>query len=101
MEQDNSKSLNADPRVLRLLQLQGELDARKALYAEFDALILDLAQSGFVKTVIDDLTIELKDNFANGNTSFTSAAVKRYDLEVRTAEQIARREKKQAKASAS
>ena len=93
----NNKALQADPRVLRLLQLQAELDARKALYAEFDALIVSLASDGFEQALVDDLTVELVDNFSSGNTAFTAAAVKRYDLKVLTPEQVARREKKRAK----
>lgn len=49
-------------RLARLLQIQEELDLRKALYAEYDQIVLELAHSGFTQAIIDDLVLELEDN---------------------------------------
>lgn len=96
-DNDNIKALSADPRVLRLLQIQSELDARKALFAEFDTLVLELQSEGFHQTRIDDLVIEIEDRFASGNTAFTAAAVRRFDLKVETLEKRMKREARQGR----
>lgn len=94
---DTKQTNQPDARLSRLLEIQAELDARKALYTEFDALVMSLAADGFDSAIVNDLTLELVDNFSAGNTAFTAAAIKRYDLKVLTPEQVARREKKRAK----
>jgi hypothetical protein len=88
-----------DPRFGRLLDLQRELDARKALYAEFDALLLSLVRDGALTAEIDGLVLEIKDTFAESNTGWTRSAVRRFDLEVITKELQAKREKRKEKVS--
>ena len=66
----------------RLLEIRSELEARKALFLEQDALLLKLVSLGFVSCARGDEVIFLKDAFASGNTGWTSAAVRRFDLEV-------------------
>lgn len=88
-------------RLARLLQIQEELDLRKALYAEYDQIVLELAHSGFVSAIIDDLVLELEDNFKDTNTGWTSAAVKRFELRVETKEKREKRLAWKAKKEAS
>lgn len=72
-----------DPRLARVLEIKHELDLRKALFEEFDRLIVELAKDGFRECITEESVISLKDAFAEGkNTGWTSAAVKRYDIEV-------------------
>lgn len=80
-----------DQRLGRLLEITRELELRKALYEEYDTIVLQLAAEGFTNTTIGDLVLELCDNFSESNTGWTSAAVKRYDLRVETMEKRAKR----------
>lgn len=74
------------PILGRLIDIKRELDERKALFAEFDELIIALAESNFKSAEIDGMVLTLKDNFAEGNTGWSAAAVKRFDLDIITKE---------------
>lgn len=78
-------------KLARVLEIQHELNVRKALYAEYDQLVLELAHEGFKSAEIEDLFLELHDNFAQSNTGWTSAAVKRYEVLIETKEKRERR----------
>lgn len=80
----------------RIIEITKELETRKQLYAEYDNLVLALAKGGFLSAVIDDLTLSLKDNFAESNTGWTRSAVKRYEIEIITNE-LAEKRRKRAK----
>jgi hypothetical protein len=69
-------------KLKRALSLLAEIELRKKLYEELDALVLELRTDGFVSGVCDGLELELKDNFADTNTQWRMAAVKRYELKV-------------------
>ena len=85
----------SDPRVARVLEIKHELELRNALYVEFDALVVALAADGFQSTTIGDEVVNLKDAFAGGkNTGWTSAAVKRFDIEVISPALAAKRAKR-------
>ena len=72
-----------DPRLARVIEIKHELELRNALYAEFDLLVVELARDGFASALIGDMVLTLKDNFAGEkNTGWTSAAVKRFDIEI-------------------
>lgn len=73
-------SNSIDDRLARLIDIKKELDLRKALFAEYDQIVVSLAQDGFLEALVGDLRLELKDNFAESNTGWTSAAVKRYEM---------------------
>lgn len=75
-----------EAKLKRVIAIQRELDIRKELYAELDKLTLELRQSGFTCTNYDDQVIELVDNFAEGNTVFRPAGVKRFELQVMSRE---------------
>ena len=68
--------------ITRLIDIKAELDARKALYEEYDEIVNTLAEQDFIRAEIGELVINFKDNFANKNTAFTSAGVKRFDVEI-------------------
>lgn len=90
-----------EKQLRRLIEIQKELDLRKALYAEYDEIVLSLARSGFDHAVVDDLVCDLKDNFAETNTGWTRSAVKRYEVEIITKELAAKRAARAAKKEAS
>lgn len=71
-----------DELIKQALDLVARLEERKALYAELDAVTLALRDCGFVSTELDGLTLSLVDNFAEGNTVFRPAGVKRFELKV-------------------
>jgi hypothetical protein len=75
-----------DEQVKRLIEIQAELDLRKALYAEYDKIVVELAHGGFIRANLDGLVVELKDNFADSNTGWTRSAVKRFEVEIISAE---------------
>lgn len=66
-------------KLAKLLSLHQALEERKALYAELDALVLELQSEGFSHAVFEGLEITLVDNFAAANTVFRPAGVKRYE----------------------
>lgn len=66
----------------KVIDIKKELELRKALYEELDTVLLALAGEGFTSAELDGLVLSLQDNFAEGNTSWTAAAVKRYDLKI-------------------
>lgn len=71
---DNSK-------INRAIEILKELELRKALYAELDSLIMELKGAGFESHDLGEgQTLRLVDKFAESNTGWTAAAVKRFDL---------------------
>lgn len=89
---------NGDPRLARLIEIKKELELRNALYGEFDRIVVELAREGFSHAIVGDIVVNLKDNFSGEtNTGWTSAAVKRYDIELISRELAEKRERKKAK----
>lgn len=87
-----------EAKIKRVIEIQKELELRKALYDELDKLTLELKAGGFVSTDIQGLHIELVDNFAEGkNTCFRPAGVKRFEIEVEPLEKYQKRLEKKAK----
>lgn len=87
-----------DPQIeatlSELLSVQAQLDARKALYERLNSLTLELVRLGFVRCVRGAEVIELKDNFAHGNTAWTAAPVRRFEVEVISAALAEKRAKR-------
>lgn len=69
----------------RVIDIQRELDIRKALYDELDMLTEQLQAEGFEAAGLDGLTIVLVDNFAEKNTVFRPAGVKRFEIKIKEA----------------
>lgn len=69
--------------IERALKIQQQLEENKPLYKEFDQIVMKLASEGFTHDTLDNLEIEVVDNFADKNTSYKVAAVKRFDLKVK------------------
>lgn len=67
----------------RVIDLQRELDVRKALYDELDMLTEQLQADGFQHAELDGLVIDLVDNFADRNTVFRVAGVKHYEIKIK------------------
>ena len=85
-------------KLARILDIQAELDARKALYEELDNLVLELRAAGFTSTDLNGMRMELVDNFAEGkNTVFRPAGVKRFEMDIEPTEKALKREAKAAK----
>jgi len=71
-----------EAKLKRALSLLAEIELRKKLYEELDALVLELQSEGFTAGVCEGFELELRDNFADTNTQWRMAAVKRYELKV-------------------
>lgn len=69
--------------LARVIEIQRELDIRKALYDELDMLTEQLVAEGFQAGGIDGSIITMVDNFADKNTVFRPAGVKRFELKVK------------------
>lgn len=91
------EDLNFASEIERLIEIRRELDARKALYEEFDRIVLGLVERGFTHIDLPEERVELVDNFKGKNTSWTAAAVKRFDLRIETHEKRIKREAKEKK----
>ncbi len=70
--------------IERALKIQQKLEENKPLYKELDEIVLNLASQGFSHDTLENLEIELVDNFADKNTCFKVAGVKRFDLKVKS-----------------
>lgn len=71
----------------RLVELEATLEAVKPLYAERDKLTLELVKLE-VKTIPltfleDERMIEVVDNFAEKNTVFRPAGVRRFEVKIK------------------
>lgn len=90
------------PRVLqvieRLATLEAMLNASKTLYAERDKLALELKDLVGVGVEVShgDMIMKVVDNFAEKNTVFRPAGVKRFDLEFDSATARAEKMMKEA-----
>lgn len=69
-------------KLREALRLHKELELRKALYNELDVLIEALQAAGFTEMDLDEFHIKLTDNFADTNTQWRMAAVKRWELKI-------------------
>jgi len=69
--------------LARVIELQAELDVRKALYEELDMLTIQLQSEGFKDAELEGQVITLVDNFEVNNTCFRPAGVKRFELKVK------------------
>lgn len=68
--------------VKRLLEVKSEIDARKVFYDEYNRLVLELVRLGFTRAEMGGQVLLLKDNFASSNVGWTSAGVRRFEVEV-------------------
>ncbi len=71
--------------LARVLELNRELDVRKALYTELDMLTMQLQDEGFRDAELDGMLVTLVDNFEKSNTAFRPAGVKRFELRIKAA----------------
>ncbi len=67
----------------RVIELQRELDIRKDLYTELDMLVMQLQSEGFVDAEFEGYLLKVVDNFADTNTCFRPAGVKRFELKLK------------------
>ena len=102
---DLTHDIPLDALLMRLRELTSKLDELKPLYAESDALILELARRGFTHSILPDGThAQLMDNFVDSHgapklTAWKSCGVKRFDVDF-TDEASAARSAKRAEAKA-
>jgi hypothetical protein len=81
-----------EDKLKRALEIKKILDANKPLYDELEAITVELAsqQAGTsVPVVVDGYYFSIVDNFAEKNTVFRPAAVKRFEMKIQTEEEIA------------
>lgn len=90
--------MSLEQKIARVIQIQAELDLRKELYAEMDALALALQAEGFEQLDLNGQRVTLVDNFLSKNTVFRPAGVKRFELEIEPIEKALKREAKARKA---
>lgn len=86
-------------KIARLIDIQKELDERKKLYDEYDAIVTDLQENGFQSVIFQGLHLWLVDNFPPGkNTAYKVASVKKWDIKMEPIEVYQKRLAKKAKA---
>lgn len=69
-------------KLRKALAIQRELDLRKVLFEELDKVVAELRAAGFTEAIVDDKIVKLQDNFADTNTQWRMAAIKRWELKV-------------------
>jgi len=89
--------MSTEIKLKRIIEIQAELDSRKALFEEYDRLVQDLAAEMFAQAEVQGLILSLKDNFAETNTVFRVAGVKRYEMTIEDKEKHEKRIAKQLK----
>lgn len=93
-------SIELSAVLLRLRDLQAQLDSVKPLYSEIDLLTLELARVGFTSTTLTDGThVELIDNFIDSKglpklTAWKSCGIKRYEIDFTDQASAARKAKR-------
>lgn len=86
--------------VNRIAEIKNTLESVKPLYDELDELTGELGEVAEVNQTLatnDGRFVTLIDNFADKNTVFRPAAVKRFDVELLTGEELAKKAEKLAK----
>lgn len=96
---ENAKQNDLIETLKRVLEIMHELETRKALYEELDALTLELQRAGFASADLEGQRLTLTDNFADSNTAFRPAFVRRYELKAEALEKALKREARAAKRS--
>jgi hypothetical protein len=88
--------------VDRIAAVKDLLEGVKPLYDELDILTLelkDLVNVGETLSTEDKRFVTLIDNYSEKNTVFRVAAVRRYEVELCTVEEMVKKQNKAAKAS--
>lgn len=67
----------------RALEITGELERVKALYAELDAITLQLVEMGCLAYDGKGWTVRITDNYESKNVVFRPAAVRRFELKAK------------------
>ena len=71
-------------KLKQIIAIKQQIEANKALYERLDALILDLTNAGAKLRTYRDMSFNITDNFAVTNVCFRPAAVRRYEINIRT-----------------
>ncbi len=102
----DTKAKRANEVVNRIAAIKDQLELVKPLYEELDDLteeLLEVAEVNQTLKTDDNRLVTLIDNFADKNTVFRSAAVRRFEAELLTADEMTKKliaaEKKAAKAA--
>lgn len=69
----------------KLLDITAQLEERKALYGELDAIVLALREQGFEHAVFAGKDITIVDNFKEKNVAWRMAAVHQYEAKIKEA----------------
>lgn len=86
--------------VNRIAAIKTQLEAVKPLYDELDELTAEMGEVAEVNQTLatnDGRFVTLVDNFADKNTVFRPAAVRRFDVELMTQEELTKKQEKLAK----
>lgn len=86
--------------VNRIAAIKTQLEAVKPLYDELDELTAELSDVAEVNQTLatnDGRFMTLIDNFAEKNTVFRPAAVRRFDIELLTQEELSKKAERLAK----
>lgn len=87
----------------RIVAVKAKIDAVKPLYEELDDLTMELQEEVEVDQLLQakgDAFVRIVDNFAEKNTVFRVAGVKRFEAEVLTQEELDKELEKAAKKEA-
>jgi hypothetical protein len=71
-------------KLQRIIDINRELEVRKALYGELEKLTLELVASDFREAEMGDLVLTMRDHFSEKNVGWTRSAVVRFEVEVIT-----------------
>jgi hypothetical protein len=97
----SKKDLNRAVEIVnRIAAIKTQLEAAKPLYDELDELTGELGEVAEVNQTLstnDSRFITLVDNFADKNTVFRPAAVRRFDIILENQEELTKRREKLAK----
>lgn len=100
----NPKEMTMTEMAARIAEIKTQLEAVKPLYDELDIMTVSLShrmrEENCTESMIHaggDKYVEVIDNFAEKNTVFRPAGVKRFEAAVVTTEELEKRAEKAAK----
>lgn len=97
---NNGITHSVESIINRIEEVKSEIEKMSSLYEELDKLTMQLNGSVAVGEELltkNGNTIILKDNFQDKNTVFRPAAVKRFEVELLTPEELQKQKDKEAK----
>jgi hypothetical protein len=82
VKENRAKAKRIEKLAARAVEIEIATTALKQLYRELDDITMELIEMGISSALVGGYQITIADNFAEKNTAFRIARIKRFDLKV-------------------